>query len=92
MANSVEEFQALLDPDTREVKYLLYFVEGLGNFERKDGKWAPLVEETDGQFENLPIIDLDPSKSMPLIEKWDTGEGVKDDDLQEYALPEEEDE
>jgi|DEB0MinimDraft_10_1074344.scaffolds.fasta_scaffold01120_2 hypothetical protein len=92
MASSVEQLEALLDPETREVKYLMYMVSGLGSFLRKDGKWVVAYEETDNQFEDLPIIDLDPSKSMPLIEKWDTGEGVKDDDLQEYALPEEEDE
>ena len=90
MASSVEELQAFLDPDTREVKYLMYLVDGLGVFSRENSKWVPAIEKTEGEFEDLPIIDLDPSKAMPLVEKWDTGEGVTDDDLQEYSLQEEE--
>lgn len=83
----MEELQALLDPDSREVKYVMYFIDRVGNFQRRGGKWIPLVEETEGEFEDMPIIDLDPPKSKPLIEKWDAG-GLTEADLKDYILEE----
>jgi hypothetical protein len=87
---SIETLEALIDPKTREVKHLAYQVEGVGDFRREGGKWVPDLEEFSGQFDDLNIIDLDISKAMPLIEQWDTGEAMSEEDVKEYALPEEE--
>lgn len=89
MADNVETLDALLDRETREVKVLSYQVSGLGLFKRDNGKWVPDYEETEDEYDDMLVIELDPSKSTPVIEKWDAGEGLMDDDLQEYALPEE---
>jgi hypothetical protein len=88
--NPVEILEALIDPRTREVKYITYQVEGVGDFRREGGKWVVDLEETPGQFDDLDIVELDISSSMPLIEKWDTGDGVSEKDVREYELPEEE--
>ena len=90
MATSVETLDALLDPQNREVKALVYQVAGFGLFRREDGKWVPDYEKEENEYDDMPFVELDPSKSIPLIQKWDTGEGVTDDDLQEYSLQEEE--
>jgi hypothetical protein len=87
---SIETLEALIDPRTREVKYIAYQVEGVGDFRREGGKWIVDLEDTPGQFDDLDIIDLDISKAMPLIEQWDTGEAMSEEDVKEYALPEEE--
>jgi hypothetical protein len=87
---SIETLEALIDPRTKEVKYLTYQVEGVGNFRREGGKWIVNLEDTPEQFDDLNIIDLDISKAMPLIEQWDTGEAMSEKDVKEYALPEEE--
>lgn len=89
MADNVETLDALLDRDTREVKVLSYQVSGLGLFRRDNGKWVPDYEDAEDEYDDMLVIELDPSKSTPVIEKWDAGEGLMDDDLQEYALPEE---
>lgn len=83
----MEELEALVDRDSREVKYIHYFIDDVGNFQRKGGKWIPLVEETEGQFEDIPIIMLDPKKSKPLLDKWDAG-GLTEADLKDYILEE----
>ena len=87
---AVETLEALIDPKTREVKFIVYEVEGVGDFRREGGKWIPDLEEFPGQFNDLNIIDLDIEKAMPLIEKWDAGEGMSEEDVQEFALSEEE--
>jgi hypothetical protein len=86
--NPVETLEALISPKTGEVMYLAYQVEGVGDFRREGGKWVPDFEDSAGQFDDLDIIDLDISKAMPLIDKWDTGEGMSREDVKEYALTE----
>lgn len=88
--NSLETLEALIDPRTREVKYLTYQVEGVGEFRREGGKWVVNLEETPEQFDDLDVVDLDISNAMPLIEQWDTGDGVLEEDVRKYELPEEE--
>jgi hypothetical protein len=82
-----DELEALLDPVSRRVKYLMRFTNGAGDFQRRGGRWIPLVEEEEGEFEDIPIILLDPRRSGPLIEKWDVG-GLTETDLRDYILDE----
>lgn len=91
MSNSVETLEALIDPKTAEVRHIAYQIEGVGDFRRENGKWVPDNEEAEpGQFDDLNIRELDTTKAMPLIERWDTGESLSEDDVLEYELSEEE--
>lgn len=91
MNNSVETLEALIDPKTSEVRHIAYQIDGVGDFRRENGKWVPDNEEAEpGQFDDLDIRELDTTKAMPLIERWDTGESLSEDDVLEYELSEEE--
>ena len=59
MATSVETLDALLDPQTREVKALVYQVAGLGLFRREDGKWVPDYEKEENEYDDMPFVELD---------------------------------
>jgi len=87
--DSVENLEALIDPETSEVKHIAYQIEGMGEFRRENGKWVPDTNEAEpGQFDDLDIKELDTTKAMALIERWDTGESLSESDVLEYELPE----
>jgi hypothetical protein len=87
MSNGIQTLEVLLDPKTREIKYFTYLVEGLGDFRREGSKWVPNYEETDGQFEELVVFELDATKSRELVDKWDTNT-LTESDLAEYVIEE----
>jgi hypothetical protein len=88
-ASTVETLEAFLSRETGELKRIFYEVTGVGVFERKDGKWVSLLEDSEIDFDSLVLVDLDPAKSEDLLVKFDNKEALTEADLEPYALEEE---
>jgi hypothetical protein len=85
----VEMLELLVSNKNSEIKYLIYEVVGLGGFRREGGKWVPNLEETDDQFDDMRVFNIDINKSSDLLTKWDSGEELSEEDINQYLLPEE---
>jgi hypothetical protein len=82
--------EALVNEDTRVVEAIVYTIPDLGVFFRKESKWVPSDPQAAAEYDGAEIIDIDYAKATDLVEKWDAGEISSDEDLQDYAMSEEE--
>jgi hypothetical protein len=89
MADKVENLEALISREEDVVEYILYYVEGLGEFRREGGKWIVNTQDVPEQFDDMKSIDLDVYNLGDLLVKWDSGEKISEEQIMQYALPEE---
>jgi hypothetical protein len=85
----VETLEALINREEDVVEYILYQVDGLGEFRRKGGKWVVNTQDVPEQFDDMKSIDLDISNVGGLLAKWDAEEKISEEEIMQYALPEE---
>jgi hypothetical protein len=85
----VETLEALISNEEDVVEYILYHVEGLGEFRREGGKWIVNTQDVPEQFNEMKIIDLDISNIGGLLAKWDAEEKISEEQIMQYALSEE---
>ena len=89
MADKVENLEALISREEDVVEYILYYVEGLGEFRREGGKWIVNTQDVPEQFDDMKSIDLDVYNLGDLLVKWDSEEKISEEQIMQYALPEE---
>ena len=85
----VEILEAQISREEDVVEYILYRVEGLGEFRREGGKWIVNTQDVPEQFDDMKSIDLDISNVGGLLAKWDAEEKISEEEIMQYALPEE---
>ena len=85
----VETLEALISREEDVVEYILYYAEGLGEFRREGGKWIFNTQDVPEQFDDMKSIDLDISNVGGLLAKWDAEEKILEEEIMQYALPEE---
>ena len=85
----VEILEAQISREEDVVEYILYRVEGLGEFRREGGKWIVNTQDVPDQFDDMKSIDLDISNIGGLLAKWDAEEKISEEEVMQYALPEE---
>ena len=85
----VEILEAQISREEDVVEYILYRVEGLGEFRREGGKWIVNTQDVPDQFDDMKSIDLDISNIGGLLAKWDAEEKISEEEIMKYALPEE---
>lgn len=82
--------EALVNEDTRAVEAIVYTIPDVGVFFRKESKWVPSDPQAAAEYDGAEIIDIEYNKAKDLVEKWDAGDISADEDLQDYAVEEEE--
>lgn len=85
----VETLEALIGNKSGVVEYIVYEVSGLGGFRREGGKWIPDTQDIPDQFDEMKIIDLDINNVGDLLAKWDAEGKISEEEIMQYALPEE---
>lgn len=82
--------EALTDEDTKKLLTVVYDVENLGSFFRIGGEWKMGTPEIAEEYDGAVVTPIKYEKAAELVEKFDAGEEITEDDLEEYAAPEEE--
>lgn len=87
-----QSVEALTDEESKELMTVVYDVENLGTFFRIEGEWKMGTPEIAEEYDGAVVTPIEYNKATELVEKFDAGEKMTEDDLDEYAAPEEEDE
>ncbi len=85
----VETLELLVSNKDASIQYLVYEVAGLGAFRREDGKWVPHLEETEDQFDDMRVFNIDMNKGSDFVAKWDSEGTVSVEEVVPYELSEE---
>lgn len=67
----LDELLAIVDPDSDEVVAMLYRIQNVGTFVRRDGVWRFPDNEEKRALEDTLIFDIRRSSAKELVQKFD---------------------
>lgn len=84
----LDELLAIVDPDSEEVVAMLYRIENVGTFVRRDGVWRFPTSEEKRALDETMVVDIQRSSAKDLVEMFDqsieSGVLMKFDDLEPF--------
>lgn len=83
---AVDHVEVWFDGKTREFSELVYVVQGVGRYFRRDKSWVPAFEDTQGQYDDTRVISLEKRDALKLDLKkmHDSGKKINIEDVAEY--------
>jgi hypothetical protein len=85
-----QSIDALVDPESGEVRGFVYDISNLGLFFRSDSKWGYPTPEMLEMLEESNSVPLTLDGAKQAVAKWDKGKGVSAEELKKYRSEEDE--